>query len=307
MSDSSSPGVRNSPQTPAPSVLCFGEILWDCLPAGLFPGGAPFNVGYHLHQRGVSVHLVSAVGKDFLGEDLLRRLHRWGLKTGGVEQFADSPTGTVLATLGTEGDAHYEITRNVAWDKISASPATLARAASCQALVYGSLAQRSETNRASLQAILDRLPVSAQRIFDVNLRAPFDDLGRARTLAKSATLLKMNDDEAARLTGQPRELHRLESQARRLAADSGARRVIITAGPAGAGLLQDAVWYWEPGREVKVADTIGAGDSFLATFVSEDLKGTLSAPEILAKACRVGEWVASVPGATPAYTDATPR
>lgn len=285
-----------------PRILCFGEILWDFLPAGLFAGGAPFNVAYHLKQLGADPMLVSAVGRDLLGDELLRRLRHWNMDTLLVARHADAPTGYVRATLGSGGDARYEITPDVAWDRIPAGPDVAQTAQGARALVFGSLAQRSPANRAVLRQILDVLPPDAWRVFDVNLRAPHDDLDLVRSLAPRATLLKLNADEAARLCGEDAAAKgREEAHARALARETGCPIVCITAAERGAGLLRDDVWYWEPGRPVDVADTVGAGDSFLASLLMNLRERGLDAAGSLARACRTGEWVASQRGATPAY------
>lgn len=296
--------------SPSPCVLCFGEILWDFLPAGLFPGGAPFNVAYHLHQLGLDARVVSAVGQDVLGAELLRRLAQWGVSTGLIAQRAPQPTGYVRAEIGASGDAHYDIVRDVAWDAIPASATALAQAAHASAFIFGSLAARSPENRVSLARLIAALPAAALRVFDVNLRAPFDDLERVRELARHASILKLNADEAARLAGAPPaepSPSALEAHARRLAGEFGISLVVVTAAAHGAGLLRDGRWSWENGQPVQVADTIGAGDAFLARFVAGLLRGERDDARVLAHACRLGEWVATQRGATPAYTAATPR
>lgn len=293
--------------TPA-RMLCFGEILWDFLPAGLFPGGAPFNVAYHLHRLGAQVHLVSAVGRDLLGDELLRRLSHWGLDTDAITRHQGLPTGYVVATLNDTGDASYEITPSVAWDQILINEDATRAAMQARALVFGSLAQRMPFNRAALERLLAVIPAEAWRVFDVNLRPPHDDLDLVHHLARQATLLKLNAAEAARLVdGGDEEPGREEADARALADRSGCPTVCVTAGARGAGLLRAGSWHWESGRAVAVADTIGSGDSFLAALVTHLLTGRLSDGESLAHACRLGEWVASQRGATPAYDPSTPR
>lgn len=280
-----------------PLVLCFGEILWDLLPEGQFPGGAPFNVAYHLHGQGLQPHLISAVGNDAHGRDLLARLGHWGVKTTGIGRVAKRPTGVVRALLGVSGNASYYIAPDVAWDYIKINGASIRAARKARALVFGSLAQRSVSNRRALEQLLALLPPEAERIFDVNLRPPHDDLALVRKLATQATLLKLNVDEAARLLQHDGDEERL---AHALAAATGCRAICLTAGARGAGFLTKGKWRWEPGRPVAVADTVGAGDAFLAGFLAGHLCGRPT-KECLARACRLGEWVASQPGATPPY------
>jgi fructokinase len=292
---------------PSPSILCFGEVLWDFLPDGLFPGGAPLNVAYHLHRLGAEVHLLSGVGRDLLGDELLRRMRHWGLDTETIIRHQGLPTGYVTATLGDSGDATYEITPSVAWDQIMVTEDGLRAAVRARALVFGSLAQRSTFNRAALDRLLAVIPADAWRVFDVNLRPPHDDLDVVNALASQATLLKLNAAEAARLhDGGDESPGREEADARALAERTGCTTVCVTSGARGAGLLRAGHWHWEPGREIAVADTIGSGDSFLAALVAHLLNGRLSERESLARACRLGEWVAAQRGATPAYGSSTP-
>ena len=288
---------------PRGPILCFGEILWDFLPHGLFPGGAPFNVGYHLHQLDQPVELLSGIGRDKLGGELVRRLDGWGISKEGITFHAGLPTGTVIAETSGSGDATYTITSSVAWDQILISEDIVRLAIEARALVFGSLALRSPVNRTSLDRLCQVIPDDAWRVFDVNLRAPHDDPDLVRDLAGRANLLKLNAEEAARivLNAEGEEPGSEEALARALATDKGCPAVCITAAERGAGLLLDDQWFWEDGRTVDVVDTVGAGDAFLARLLSHLLSGEVSPAGALASACRHGEWVASQYGATPKY------
>jgi fructokinase len=286
-----------------PLALCFGEILWDFLPDGLFLGGASLNAAYHMHHDDVDVRVVSAVGRDVLGDELLRRCTNWGLATDGIARLDNAPTGHVRVAIGDNGDARFDIVTNVAWDKISATDVNLHAATQADAFIFGSLAQRSLENRIALERLLAALPKQALRVFDANLRPPYDDLDLVRRLARKATIFKLNATEAARLaSNQSEKPGHEETHARRLAEMSGCGFIIVTAGARGAGLLRDGRWLWEPGQPVRVADTVGAGDAFVASLVAQLLRGKMPDAEILSRACRLGEWVASQRGATPAYT-----
>jgi fructokinase len=294
----------DSPIRPA-RVLCFGEILWDFLPDGLFPGGAPFNVSYHLHQHALAAELASAVGRDVLGDELLRRLGLWKIPTAGIDRHEKLPTGYVVADVSASGDAHYRITQNVAWDRIEAGDHACAFAATCDALIFGSLALRSTHNRESLGKLFNQLPPAAARIFDVNLRPPHDDLTLVRAFAKHATVLKLNAAEAARLAaGATESPGREEADARTLFDQFRTATICITSGVRGAGLLHEGRWIWEPAKPVNVADTIGAGDAFLGGFIAKWLTAGNAPADALRHACRLGEWVASNRGATPDYATA---
>ena len=286
-----------------PSILCFGEILWDFLPEGLFPGGAPFNVAYHLHKLNTDVRIISAVGRDRLGEELLRRLKIWDINSDLIIQHHGLPTGSVIASLNSVGDASYDILTSVAWDQITASEDTVRSAVNTQAVVFGSLAQRSPVNRAALDRLFTVMPADAWRVFDVNLRAPHDDLDLVRELALSVDLLKLNNVEATRIVlgTSDEQPGSEEAMARALAEDRGCRIVCITSGHRGAGLLIEGQWVWESGQPVQVADSVGAGDAFLARLLSHLLQGDISPADALASSCRHGEWVAAQRGATPTY------
>lgn len=295
------------PKHRPPKVLCFGEILWDFLPAGLFPGGAPFNVAYHLSRHAIDVRLVSGIGRDLLGDELIRRLDHWGIGTDLLTFHQGLPTGYVRAELGDAGDARYEIIQSVAWDQILASTDVVQQAVEARALVFGSLAQRTPFNQNALKRLFAVLPENSWRIFDVNLRPPHDNIPLVRELASESTVLKLNAAEAARIaTDEEEAAGREEDDARFLAETHGCKIVCVTAGARGAGLLRKGKWHWEKGKKVKVADTVGSGDAFLAALVSGFLKKTGTDEEILKHACRFGEWMATRRGATPDY-ETTPE
>jgi fructokinase len=139
-------------------------------------------------------------------------------------------------------------------------------------------------------------------VLDVNLRAPHDDLSLVRDLARRATVLKLNDGEAARLCNDRTGTSREEDQARTLASDTGCPIVCITAGGRGAGILAEGSWHWVSAQPVKVRDTVGAGDAFTAGLLAGLLLHHEAPATALARACRMGEFVATQDGATPAYT-----
>ncbi len=284
---------------PRQTVICFGEILWDSLPRGLFPGGAPMNVAYHLQQLGAQPLPVTAVGRDQLGDELLRRLTAWNVDVAGVSIHPTKPTGIARVTI-KNGRHEFEIVADAAWDAITIPAPVLERAARSAAVVFGSLAQRSEQNRRQLAGLLDGCS-KALKVFDVNLRPPYDAVDRVWVLAKQADLIKLNDHELAQLLEERIVFADLEGAVRRLAERVGVSQACLTAGDRGAGLLLDDHWYWEPARPALVQDSVGAGDSFLAALLSGLLKGKESPSEILRRACRLAEFVVTQDGATPPY------
>ena len=280
-----------------PTVLCFGEMLWDILPEGRFPGGAPLNVAHQLQRMNIQARLISAVGRDLLGRDLFGWAEKSGLDVSGVGCAEELPTGVVRALVSSDGDASYEIGMPAAWDRIQLSESVRSAAVRADALVFGSLAQRSPSNWTTLDRLLAMLPSAAERVLDVNLRPPHDDLSVVRRLARRATLLKANTAEVARLCEEASTIGREETHARRLAREYQLNTICITAGARGAGLLDYGHWYWEPAAPVLVRDTIGAGDAFLAGLVSARLQGSVPAVT-LRQACRIAEAAVSHAGGT---------
>lgn len=299
--------TRATPPTSPVTVACFGEILWDCLPRGLFVGGAPFNAAYHLFRHGLRALPVSAVGRDFLGDEAVRRLAAWQMDARFVARDATRPTGIVRATLDAAGVPAYDIVRAVAWDRIAVPPALLRVAP--DALVFGTLALRETPNRRALARLLAAWP-HALRVVDLNFRAPFDGLASIAFALRHAQLVKLNDLELRQLThlpvGTPRALERATRHfAQR---HPPLARVCVTAGARGAGLLWDGQWFWENARRVQVRDTVGAGDAFLGALLAALLSRRTTPAAALVSACRMGEFIAARDGATPPYrTDARGR
>ena len=251
-------------------ILCVGEVLWDSLPAGLFLGGAPFNVACHLRAAGHPVTMVSRVGADHLGDEALRRAARYGVGTDLVEVDRELPTGLVRATVDDEGNARYEIVAPAAWDAIAPSEALLRRAAAARAIVFGSLAQRAAVSRRTIERLWEGPALAA---FDVNLRPPHDDRDVVRRSLERADVVKMNAEELARLAewfglrGGPR------AQLSALAERYSCRVVCLTRGRDGAAMWREGRWSEHPGFEVEVRDTVGAGDAFLAVLLAGVLSG----------------------------------
>ncbi len=289
------------------SILCFGEILWDCLPHGLFLGGAPFNVAYHLKQLGHEPLMLSSVGNDWLGTQTLKRIRARGLSDELIHMHPDLPTGTVDVSIDAAGNASYEFADPAAWDHLPDTEAVLESAQKCQALVFGSLALRHKENRALLYKLL------AQRhwlsIFDVNLRPPYDDIPLVLELAQHAHILKLNATELLRLTDHApvpdvdKDETLIRDKLTILETETGCRNICVTRGSYGAFSLREGHLTSAEAPAVTVRDTIGAGDAFTAAFVS-GLLSPIEASEphtLLKRACTLGTFVASQDGAQPAY------
>ena len=280
-------------------ILCFGEIVWDALPGGIFLGGAPLNVAYHLHCLGREALPVSRIGKDFLGRETSRRLQAKGVPVRQLQESSEAETGAVVVELNAAGDARYEILENAAWDEIEAGRELLEEAESAGALVYGTLSTRSATNRKTLAALLGKVPV---RLCDVNLRAPYDATDNALEWASRATVVKLNEEELDKLTRlSPTES--LEGKLRDLSDRTGVATIVVTRGDKGALLLQEEKVYEGLAPHVEVADTVGAGDAFTAAFLDAYLN-KVSPLEGLRRALSIGAHVASRSGAQPDYDPA---
>lgn len=283
-----------------PKVVCFGEVLWDCLPTGRMPGGAPCNVAYHLHRLGCQAQLVSAVGTDPLGDEMLAYLRSKGLRTDLIQRHPTLPTGTVEVALGPDGQPQYDIRTDVAWDEIALNEDILQAARECDAIVFGTLAARSETNRRTLDALL-AIP-EPRKFIDVNLRPPFDDHERALALATKADWIKLNKQELGALTGYPLTEEELADTLDRLRELTDNVRACLTCGADPAILWQQLAIIALPPPKVKVVDTVGAGDAFTAALLHGIITKKISyAPEVLARANALGALVASLPGAQPDY------
>jgi fructokinase len=291
------------PRVPAVSsgeVLCVGEVLWDSLPEGLFLGGAPFNVACHLRATGVPVSMVSRVGNDRLGDEVLRRAARYGVGTDLVQIDGALPTGFVRVRVDERGNGSYEICEPVAWDAIEATETLLARAASARAIVFGSLAQRNETTRATIERLWRVAGREALMVFDVNLRPPYEDVGSVRASLSTAHVVKLSDAELVRLcewfgwddSGQREMMRGLARQF-----DCGV--VCVTRGSQGAALLHDGEYSEHSGFPADVRDTVGAGDAFLAVLLAGLLAGSSDA-ELLQHANLMGAYVVTQFGALPA-------
>lgn len=278
-------------------VLCVGEVLWDSLPAGLFLGGAPFNVAGHLHALGVPVGVVSRVGADRLGMEALRRLAGSGIATDLVQVDPALPTGFVSVTLDGNGVPEYDIVEPAAWDAIEPKEGLTERATRAAAIVFGSLAQRSPVSRGTIEQLCR---VEVPRVFDVNLRPPYDDEDVVRRSLAQADVVKLNQDELKQLAGWFGLPRGLREGAAALAESFGCGTVCVTRGREGAALLHRGRWSEHPGYRVEVKDTVGSGDAFLAAFLAGLLAGQ-DDEEILRQANLLGAYVATQSGAIPVH------
>ncbi len=311
-------------------VVGVGEVLWDLLPAGPQLGGAPANFAYHAHALGAEARVITRVGKDDYGREIIRRFQEMGLPDAGVQMDETAPSGTAKVELSGAGLAHFTIQENVAWDFMVLTEEAVAVAHEADAICFGSLAQRYEPSRGAIQQLVAAAPAGSLRVFDINLRQQFYSRGVIETSLQLANVLKLNDDElpilaemfslpgstedsswdadapvhtdgqfAANTRTGVSALHKIKHQIERLARTFGLRLVALTRGANGSLLWQEGRWSDCASRPVTVIDTVGAGDSFTAAMVL-GLLHKMDLEEINTLANEVARYVCSQPGATPA-------
>lgn len=282
-----------------PIVVSIGEVLWDVLPTGKVFGGAPANVVWHAAQLGADSRIVSAVGKDALGDELLAVLRKMTLDASLVAVLPDKPTSTVTATLGKDGIPSYVIHPDVAWDSIPVTEAALAVMRQADAVNFGTLAQRGDSGFKAMRRLLDATRPDCLRMFDVNLRPGALREETLRAGFERCTALKLNIEELeviADVFGWPKQWESALDAI--MKAYPNIAHVIVTRGGDGA-CWKTRDGFWEAsGKVVRIADTIGAGDSLTATVIM-GLLYNLPPKTILDAAIDVSAYVCTQTGATP--------
>ena len=277
-------------------ILCVGEVLWDHLPTGKMPGGAPMNVALHLHQLGQMVTFASRVGEDPSGQELRAFLAASGLDTSLIDADPVLPTSKVLVHLDENNNATYEICAPVAWDNLRLSPALVKAAAAAGIIIFGTLASRNSVSRGTL---LELLKGDALRVIDINLRKPYDRQEVAELLLARADVAKLNSEELETIASwHGRDTGDEKENILWFAEHYVMKVVCVTRGSRGAIVWDNGRFYEHQGYRVRAVDTVGAGDAFLAGWLASLLAGK-EASEALAFACATGAFVATQPGATP--------
>lgn len=289
-------------------VIGLGEALFDCLPTGRKLGGAPANFAYHVSQFGFDSCAISAIGDDELGQEIIDTFDKVGLHY--CLPKVDFPTGTVQVTLNDKGIPQYEICLGVAWDNIPLTEELLSMAKGAKAVCFGSLAQRSATSRATINAMLEAMPADTLKVFDINLRQQWYNREIIENSLHHCNILKINDEEldivAPMLLSIKTDPSALIAQdkektlrvCRALIELYELRLLILTCGTNGSYVItKDACSFVETPK-VEVADTVGAGDSFTGAFIAKLLQGAdiTQAHEI---AVKVSAFVCTQSGAMP--------
>lgn len=276
-------------------VVSFGEVLWDKLPSEKVPGGAPLNFGYRLNSFEKSISIISKVGDDALGKKLTEFLNKNGLDTEHLQISKIYKTGEVNVSIDKNGIADYDILNPVAWDDISLNSKNIDLTKNSSIFVFGSLICRNVTSRETLKKLLKIAPF---KLFDVNLRFPYYDLNLIKELMMCSDFIKFNHEEITEISLiYTKKKTSLENMIKTISEKTKTYDICVTMGEKGACYYTNNTFYFQDGFKINVSDTVGAGDSFLATLVEGILNKT-KPQEILKKACAVAALVASKRGAT---------
>ncbi len=283
---------------PNKNILCIGEALWDVMPGNRKPGGAPLNVALHLTRQGNSVNIVSGVGNDQNGMELIEFIENTGLNTSYIQIDESLPTSEVIVKLNEKGNATFEIKEPVAWDALKFTSDLKNLSVNAGVIVYGTLASRNRSSRAT---IINTLTKEAIKIIDVNIRLPYTNPAIVRELLNYADIAKLNQDELHIIASWDEKSSVNDSELMEwIALKYNLEMVCVTRGENGAIIYSDHSFYEHPGFKVEVADTIGTGDAFLAGLISS-LLNEESVKNSLEFASATGALVASRFGATPSY------
>lgn len=277
-------------------VVCFGEVLWDILPTGPLPGGAPMNVAYHLKKLGMNPALITKVGDDNYGKDLLKILWDEGV-TVKYETDPAHPTGLVYANVGENHEMAYDIVFPSAWDFIEWQQEYEDIVSAAGYFVFGSLTSRNNVSMETLYRLVEAAKVN---VMDINIRPPHFERKQAEYLLQRTDLLKMNLAELELVTDWFDQSGPATDRIKFVQDHFKIDQIIVTKGGEGARVNEHGKIYDHPGYKVSVQDTIGSGDSFLAGYLAQLLKGA-GAEKALDYAAGIGAFVATKAGGCPDY------
>lgn len=285
--------------SPSP-ILGLGEILWDLLPAGKQPGGAPFNFTFHCHQLGWPAIPISCVGNDELGQALRAEVLDRNLPDRFLQIDPDHATGTVSVSLDSQGQPTYTIHHDVAWDHLSWNTDLASLIPQARAVCFGTLGQRHPVARDTIRKIIEHATAcEVLVVLDLNLRPPATSLEVIEESLRRARWAKLNEHELEELVDPlglsgPAIVDQLADLRRRYDLEL----VALTRGDAGCLVQTEAREVDCPGVPILVADTIGAGDGFTAALLVAYLEGK-SLTHAVHHANRIAALVASKSGGTP--------
>lgn len=278
------------------NIVCFGEVLWDVFPKHKKIGGAPLNVALRLNSFANNVTIISSVGNDTDGRELIKFIKEKGLSHREVQINNTYKTGCVKVTLDKKGTASYDIEFPCAWDFIELQKSSEEVVKASDAFIYGSLISRNETSNRTLRALLKKAKF---KVFDVNLRAPHYNMTLLNELMQQADFIKFNDEELLEVCEYFNfRSQEIEEAIRFISKETRTDNICVTLGGEGAIILKDNKFFKSNGYKITVKDTVGAGDSFLATLIDNILRNK-KPQESLDFACAIGAMVASKDGANP--------
>lgn len=280
-------------------ITCFGEVLWDVFPTHKKIGGAPLNVASRLQSFNHDVTMVSAIGQGKSGSKIMEYLKDCGIDTSCLQVHNEYKTGKVKVMLNDKGSASYDIKYPRAWDKIRLTEINKKAVENSDAFIFGSLVARDDSSRKTLYELIER---AKYKIFDLNLRPPYYTKDVLFYLMDKADFIKFNDDELYEVSKyMGSKYHSLEQNLMFVAEKTKAKQICVTKGEHGAVLLYNGKLFYNSGFLIKVIDTVGAGDSFLGSLISQ-LLNKVEPQEAIDFACAVGALVAQSEGANPKIT-----
>ena len=278
-------------------VVCFGEILWDVFPTHKVIGGAPLNVALRLASFGAETSIISRIGNDKNGEEVIEYLENTKLNIQHIQKDNIYPTGYVSVFLDNHGSATYDIFKPVAWDYISLENDNIKLISESDIFIFGSLSCRSGVSKNTLFGLVEK---GKFLVFDVNLRKPYYTYELISELMQKVDFIKLNDEELDEITA---ELgfgnSKMKEKILFLSKITDTKFICVTRGSQGAILFFNGRFYENSGYRVKVEDTVGAGDSFLASLIFKLYIEVQKPDQALDFACRLGALVASKKGANP--------
>lgn len=281
------------------TIVCFGEILWDIFPKGRKIGGAPFNVAYNLNKMGIDARMISRVGNDDLGKELLEKISNANISVNECQIDPNHDTGTVIAKIDENNEAHYTIVEPVAWDFIECKDEYVNLVKNTEAFVFGSLGTRNNISKQTLQKLLD---IARYKVFDINLRPPFISQEDIVQFMKKSDLVKMNKSELRQLLDWIGVEYVTEEKAVQYVRKYfNLEAIIITKGSKGAVYHDKDNYIYAETIKVAIKDTVGSGDSFLAGFLAKKVKGC-SINESIENAISLGAFITNSEGACPDYS-----
>lgn len=281
-----------------PVLVAAGEVLWDLLPGGPQLGGAPSNLVHHAESLGAEGVLVSRVGRDERGDEILRRFRERGLSVDALQRDDAFPTGTASVTVDPDGQPRFALAAEVAWDHLVLDRAAADAARRADAICFGTLAQRSGISRESLRALLGLARPGALRVLDLNLRDPYWTEEVLLHSLSLADVLKVSEPELTRLAAFLALPNDLRDGVQELVRRFGLQGVAVTRGERGSVITARGDWSEHPGMVVDVRDAVGAGDAFTAVLTLGLLRGE-PLDELNRRANEIAAYVCTQPGATP--------